>query len=181
MLTRGSGLRRREEQVFKTLDDAERKLFGGDLLICDGSRPVALAGIMGGAGSEITESTQDVFLECAYFDPVTVRKTSKRLGLSTDSSYRFERGVDPAEGLSDSLDTAAELIRKMAGGEVAAGRIDENPGKMVPSRSVSDPQGFFSLRAQLFSRAGFRFLIHQVQMQKGIRGLNSLHCSSFPP
>ncbi|HON10544.1 MAG TPA: phenylalanine--tRNA ligase subunit beta, partial [Chitinispirillaceae bacterium] len=121
-----------KEQVFKTLDNAERKLIGDDLLIWDGSRPVALAGVMGGAGSEITEDTHDVFLECAYFDPVTVRKTSKRLGLSTDSSYRFERGVDPADGLSDSLDTAAELIRKMAGGEVAAGRIDENPGKMVP-------------------------------------------------
>ena len=143
------------EQVFKTLDDAERKLFGGDLLICDGSRPVALAGIMGGAGSEITESTQDVFLECAYFDPVTVRKTSKRLGLSTDSSYRFERGVDPAEGLSDSLDTAAELIRKMAGGEVAAGCIDENPGKMVPREISIRPS-----RASLV--LGHRFSAEQV-------------------
>ncbi len=112
---------------FSTLDNVERKLLPEDLLICDGKRPVALAGIMGGAGSEITENTKDVFLECAFFEQIGVRKTSKRLGLSTDSSYRFERGVDPAQGLEDALDTAAELIREIAGGTVYAGRIDIYP------------------------------------------------------
>ncbi|MDR3019658.1 MAG: phenylalanine--tRNA ligase subunit beta [Treponema sp.] len=112
---------------FTTLDGVERKLADSDLLICDGKRPVALAGIMGGAGSEITESTKDVFLECAFFEQGGVRKTSKRLALSTDSSYRFERGVDPTQGLVDALNTAAELIREIAGGDVSAGTIDTHP------------------------------------------------------
>jgi len=112
---------------FTTLDNTERKLTGDDLLICDGKRAAALAGIMGGAGSEITEATKDVFLECAFFEQGGIRKTSKRLGLSTDSSYRFERGVDPAQGLADALDTAAELMRGLAGGSVAAGVVDTHP------------------------------------------------------
>jgi len=112
---------------FTTLDNTERKLVGDDLLICDGKRAVALAGVMGGAGSEITEATKDVFLECAFFEQGGIRKTSKRLGLSTDSSYRFERGVDPAQGLVDALDTAAELMRELAGGSVSAGVIDTHP------------------------------------------------------
>jgi phenylalanyl-tRNA synthetase beta chain len=109
---------------FVTLDSVERALIAGDLLIRDGERPVALAGIMGGAGSEIASSTTDVFIECAFFNPVTIRKTSKRLGLSTDSSYRFERGVDPEDGLTDALDSAAALMQRLCGGAVAAGRID---------------------------------------------------------
>ncbi|MFP4679175.1 MAG: phenylalanine--tRNA ligase subunit beta [Chitinispirillaceae bacterium] len=124
--------------TFTTLDEVERKLVDDDLLICDGKRPVALAGIMGGAGSEITETTTDVFLECAFFEQIGVRKTSKRLGLSTDSSYRFERGVDPAQGLEDALDTAAELMRETAGGSVSVGKIDNYPipfsEKKVPLR-----------------------------------------------
>ncbi len=112
---------------FTTLDGVQRKLLENDLLICDGKRAVALAGIMGGAGSEISQKTTNVFLECAFFEPIGVRKTSKRLGLSTDSSYRFERGVDPAEGLVDALDTAAALIQELSGGTVDAGRIDIYP------------------------------------------------------
>jgi phenylalanyl-tRNA synthetase beta chain len=112
---------------FTTLDGIERKLVGDDLLICDGQRPVALAGVMGGAGSEITDSTKDVFLECAFFEQGGVRKTSKRLALSTDSSYRFERGVDPAQGLVDAIDTAAALIAEFAGGTVSKGLIDTRP------------------------------------------------------
>ncbi|MDR2592860.1 MAG: phenylalanine--tRNA ligase subunit beta [Chitinispirillales bacterium] len=112
---------------FTTLDGAERKLVGDDLLICDGKRPVALAGVMGGAGSEIKENTKNVFLECAFFEPGGIRKTSKRLGLSTDSSYRFERGVDPAQGLADALERAAELMLELAGGSAADGVIDTNP------------------------------------------------------
>ena len=112
---------------FTTLDGVERKLAGDDLLICDGKRAVALAGVMGGAGSEIKEHTKNVFLECAFFEPGGIRKTSKRLGLSTDSSYRFERGVDPAHGLSDALDRAAELMKVFANGNVADGVIDTNP------------------------------------------------------
>ena len=117
---------------YTTLDNAERKLKSGDLLICDAQGPVALAGIMGGSGSEIADTTTSVFLECAYFNPVGVRMTSKRLGLSTDSSYRFERGVDPHGALEDALHTAAALLIDIAGGEVAAGTIDVYPQKMQP-------------------------------------------------
>lgn len=125
-----------EERSFITLDEIERKLLSDDLLICDKKRPVALAGIMGGAGSEIKDSTSDVFLECAYFEPVGIRKTSKRLGLSTDSSYRFERGVDPDKALIDGLNTAAELIREIAGGQVSEGLLDVNPQPIEP-RNIS--------------------------------------------
>ncbi len=119
--------RAEEGQAFVTLDDIERKLTAEDLLICDGEQPTALAGVMGGAGSGISEDTTDVFLECAFFDPVGIRKTSKRLDLSTDSSYRFERGVDPETGLVDALDMAADLICELAGGTVAKGVIDVYP------------------------------------------------------
>ena len=126
-------------QKFKTLDNVERDLLSDDLLICDEKRPVALAGVMGGAGSEISESTVNVFLECAFFDPVTVRKTSKRLGLSTDSSYRFERGVDPDCGLVAALDTAAELMRELAFGTIATGSIDVYPEQLLPCQIVIRP------------------------------------------
>ena len=124
---------------FSTLDDIERELISEDLLICDGDRPVALAGIMGGAGSEILDSTTDVFLECAFFEQTGIRKTSKRLGLSTDSSYRFERGVDPDKGLIDAIETAAQLILETAGGQIAVGRIDEYPRPFSPRTIVIRP------------------------------------------
>jgi len=122
--------------MFTTLDGVERKLAGDDLLICDGKRAVALAGVMGGAGSEIKDHTKNVFLECAFFEQGGIRKTSKRLGLSTDSSYRFERGVDPAKGLADALDRAVELMKVFANGSVAAGVIDTNPNPF-PNKVVT--------------------------------------------
>jgi phenylalanyl-tRNA synthetase beta chain len=129
-----------DNQIFKTLDDNERKLLSSDLLICDSAKPVALAGIMGGADSQILVTTTDVFLDCAFFDPVTVRKTSKRLGLSTDSSYRFERGVDPDSGLISAVEYAAELIRQSAGGTVAKGRIDCYPSPFEPRTITIRPE-----------------------------------------
>jgi phenylalanyl-tRNA synthetase beta chain len=124
---------------FVTLDNTRRELSADDLLICDGEGPVALAGIMGGAGSEISETTSDVFLECAYFDPRTIRRTAKRLGLSTDASYRFERGVDPESGLIDALDSAAGLIVHCGGGAATAGRVDAYPKKFERNRITVRP------------------------------------------
>ncbi|HKP56017.1 MAG TPA: phenylalanine--tRNA ligase subunit beta [Polyangiales bacterium] len=106
-----------------TLDGQERNLTEDDLLICDAAGPVALAGVMGGANSEISDSTRDVLIECAYFDPRSVRRTSKRLGLHTDSSHRFERGVDPLATRS-VLAHAAALIGELGGGVVAARALD---------------------------------------------------------
>ena len=118
--------------AFTTLDGVERKLIADDLLICDIERPVALAGIMGGAGSEISYATTDVFLECAFFSQNGIRRTAKRLGLSTDASYRFERGVDPGNGLIAALDTAATLIAELGNGKTARGRIDCYPVVIEP-------------------------------------------------
>ncbi|MBN1982879.1 MAG: phenylalanine--tRNA ligase subunit beta [Chitinivibrionales bacterium] len=119
-------------QKFITLDGIERTLHEEDLLICDGEKPTAIGGVMGGLHSGISETTTDVFLECAFFDPVTVRKTSKRLDLSTDASYRFERGVDREQGLIDALNTATALMQQLGGGTVASGMIDVYPKHFVP-------------------------------------------------
>ncbi len=112
--------------AFTTLDGKERKLRDDILLICDAEKPVALAGIMGGENSEIKENTVNVFIESAYFDPVLTRKSSKFLGLQTDSSYRFERGIDISR-TPWACDRAAELIAELGGGEVASGLIDVYP------------------------------------------------------
>jgi|Deesub1362A_J573_1020465.scaffolds.fasta_scaffold00253_37 phenylalanyl-tRNA synthetase beta chain len=104
---------------FKTLDGEERRLNRDMLMIWDAVRPVAIAGVMGGLDSEVTPSTTDVLLESAYFDPVSVRRTSKALGLTTEASYRFERGTD-IEMIVRALDRATALIKELAGGRVTA-------------------------------------------------------------
>lgn len=108
---------------FVTLDGKGRSLTGGMLLICDASKPVAIAGVMGGTNSEINQSTHNVLLESAYFSPRSIRKTSKQLGLSSDASQRFERGADPNATIY-SINRAAQLIAELAGGEIQKGIID---------------------------------------------------------
>ena len=124
----------KEGQSFKTLDGMERSLTSDMLMICDGEGPVALAGIMGGLESEIEDDTRNVLIESAYFNPTTTRRTAKRLGLSTESSYRFERGVDPV-GVRSALDRSAQLMVKLAGGKLAKGVIDAFPGKF-PEKAI---------------------------------------------
>jgi phenylalanyl-tRNA synthetase beta chain len=102
-------------ETLRTLDEAERSLTTDDLVIADAKRPVAVAGVMGGADSGVTETTTDLLLESAYFAPSVVRRGARRLGLSSDSSYRFERGVDPQQVLGAS-DLAVKLILELAGG-----------------------------------------------------------------
>ena len=117
------------EFKFITLDSKERFLAAGTMMICDGKREVAIAGVMGGANSEVTESTKNILIESAYFNPTSIRRTSKKLQLSTDSSYRFERGIDPSNTLY-AAQRAAQLITSIAGGEIAKGAIDEYPTKI---------------------------------------------------
>ena len=105
------------------------------LLICDGDRPVALAGIMGGMNSEVTDTTTTVLLESACFNPVSIRKTARRLNLATDASYRFERGVDP-EGVCNALDRAVQLFCELAGGIAEDAGRDVYLGK-VPFKSLT--------------------------------------------
>ncbi len=115
-------------QKFTTLDGQTRDLSPDVLLICDAERPVALAGIMGGLNSEIFEGTKHVLLESAFFDPVTIRRGAKNLGLNTEASYRFERGTD-IDGVVRAADRAAYLIQQVAGGKIAKGVLDKYPRK----------------------------------------------------
>lgn len=114
------------EERFMTLDGLERVLNRDTLMICDAARPVAIGGVMGGLNSEIRDATSRVLLESAYFSPQGIRRTSLALGLQTESSYRFERGIDPEGVLSASL-RAITLIADLAGGEAAKGVIDCYP------------------------------------------------------
>ncbi len=124
-----------EGERFSTLDGQERILGREDVVICDQQRAVALAGIMGGENSEIKEDTRDILLESAFFDPPTIRRTSKRLGLHTESSHRFERGAD-IEMVPVALDKAASLMAQLAGGTVFSGRVDNYP---LPHKPVTIP------------------------------------------
>ncbi|WP_298392395.1 phenylalanine--tRNA ligase subunit beta [Flavobacterium sp.] len=114
---------------FITLDDVERTLHEEDLLICDDKGPMCLAGVFGGKNSGVSENTTSIFLESAYFNPVTIRKTAKRHSLSTDASFRFERGIDPTI-TEYALKRAALLIQEVAGGEITSDVIDVYPKKI---------------------------------------------------
>ena len=113
---------------FTTLDGIERSLSEEDIMICDTQGPLCIAGVFGGLDSGVSETTSAIFLESAYFNPVSIRKTAKRHGLSTDASFRFERGIDPA--ITDyALKRAATLILEIAGGEITSDLIDVNNTK----------------------------------------------------
>jgi len=117
------------KEKFKTLDNQERTLTSEMLLIADETKGIALAGVMGGANTEINEKTVDVLIESAYFAPVNIRRTSKALGLRSESSYRFERGADV--GICDwASQRAAQLILETAGGQLADGVVDVCPAKI---------------------------------------------------
>jgi len=109
-----------------TLDGQERILAPDMLVIADGEKGAALAGVMGGLETEIQPSTKTIFIESAYFEPRCIRRTSKRLGLSSEASIRFERGVD-IEGVPSALDRAALLMQELAGGEIVPGQVDAYP------------------------------------------------------
>ncbi|ESU25324.1 phenylalanyl-tRNA synthetase beta subunit [Flavobacterium limnosediminis JC2902] len=114
---------------FTTLDEVERTLHEEDLMICDESGPMCIAGVFGGKNSGVTENTTAIFLESAYFNPISVRKTAKRHTLSTDASFRFERGIDPTI-TEYAMKRAALLIQEVAGGEITSDPIDIYPKKI---------------------------------------------------
>lgn len=119
-----------EGTKFVTLDEVERKLSDRDLMICNAEEPMCIAGVFGGLDSGTTETTKDVFLESAYFHPTWVRKTARRHGLSTDSSFRFERGIEP-NGTIYALKEAALLVKELAGGEIASEIKDNYPAPIA--------------------------------------------------
>lgn len=112
-----------EGTAFTTLDGVERKLNGADLMICDSEKPLCIAGVFGGLDSGVTESTSDVFIESAWFNPTRVRRTARRHGLSTDASFRYERGADPAITVY-AAKLAAVMIKELAGGEICGEIVD---------------------------------------------------------
>lgn len=116
---------------FTTLDGVERELHEEDLMICDAEKPMCIAGVFGGTFSGVTEETSSIFLESAYFDPVSIRKSAKRHGLNTDASFRFERGID-IENVELALRRAAILIKEIAGGDITSDVIDLYPNKVKP-------------------------------------------------
>jgi phenylalanyl-tRNA synthetase beta chain len=152
-----------ERERMATLDGVDRTFTSDDLLICDGGGPVAVAGVMGGLDSEIRDETQDVLIECAYFDPRSIRRTSRRLGLHTDSSHRFERGVDP-EAVPQVLASAASLIAELGGGAVATAAIDR----------IAKPYEARTIR--LRPRRAAQLLGAPVSAEESLRILDSLGC-----
>ena len=134
-------------ETFTSLDGTEVELDHQDLVIRDGLRPVALAGVVGGKSSAVSESTSDIFLESAFFQSQTVRRNSRNHGIETDSSYRFSRGVDPKQ-THNAMDRAVTLIQEVAGGELQKGAIDIYPEVMNPPEipitidSISERLGY---------------------------------------
>lgn len=120
-----------EGTPFVTLDGVERKLSADDLMICDAEKPMCIAGVFGGINSGVKSTTKNIFLESAYFNAVSVRKTSKRHGLKTDASFRFERGTDPDITVY-ALKRAALLITELAGGQVSSAISDDYPNPVMP-------------------------------------------------
>ena len=127
--------RSRSGEVFISLDGKERVLPEDALLICDGEKPVAIGGVMGGINSEVRDDTGTILLESAYFNPSSIRRTSRVMGMGTDAAFRFERGIDP-EGAIPALNRAAGLISELAGGVVCRGIIDQRPGDIAVARDI---------------------------------------------
>lgn len=149
---------------FVTLDGIERVLHEEDLMICDGEKPMCIAGVFGGAHSGVTEETTAIFLESAYFNPVSIRKTAKRHGLNTDASFRFERGIDP-NVTKYALTRAAILLMEIAGGEVTSEVVDIYPKK------IEDQQVFlnFDNTTKLIGQALPREIIKGILMSLDIK------------
>ena len=118
-----------EGTPFKTLDEVDRKLSKDDLMICNVNQGMCIAGVFGGGDSGVTEKSESIFLESAYFDPKTIRKTAKRHELNTDASFRFERGADPNITVY-ALKRAALLLKEIAGGSISSEIVDIYPKKI---------------------------------------------------
>ena len=153
------------ESVFTTLDSKQRNLPVGTLMICDGEKLVAIAGVMGGENSEINTHTKNLLIESAYFNPSSIRRISRTLGLSTDASYRFERGTDPNNTLF-AAQRAAQLIAENCNGSIVIGNLDVYPTKISPSEII--------LRYKNVER----ILGYKIENQNIIEILNSLGINS---
>jgi phenylalanyl-tRNA synthetase beta chain len=167
-------------EVFRTLDGIDRKLNSDVLLITDGVKPVAIAGIMGGEFSEVAEKTTDILLESAYFDPSVIRRGRKYLGLQSESQTRFERGADPNIVIA-ALDRAASLIEHLAGGRVLAGIVDVYPQKIHPVKLDLRPSRVNQILATEMSAPMMIDILHALEF-KVIPGKNlTVEVPTFRP
>ncbi|MEC8832550.1 MAG: phenylalanine--tRNA ligase subunit beta, partial [Bacteroidota bacterium] len=149
---------------FVTLDEVERELHEDDLMICDAEKPMCIAGVFGGLHSGVTEHTTSIFLESAYFDPVSIRKTAKRHGLNTDASFRFERGID-INMTKYALKRAALLIREIAGGYITSEIADLFPKKPQESQVFLTFNKINSLIGQEIPRDTIKSILSSLEIR----------------
>lgn len=164
----------KEAEPFTTLDGVARKLSSDDLVVCDGEGPVALAGVMGGENSEISASTTEVLFECAYFDARGIRRSSRRHGLHTEASHRFERGTDPC-ALRDALAYAVELTC-----EVSAGARFSAPVYVVGAKANATPREVARATAEVHASFMNRILGVEVPVDEASAILERLGCAVSP-
>ena len=163
-----------ETSEFTTLDGKTHRLDPETLMICDGEKPVAIAGIMGGGNSEISDDTSRVLLESACFNPVSIRKTAKKTGVSTDASHRFERGADP-DGTVNALKRAIHLLSEVSGGTAAADFIDENPVKSEKTSITLDIDFLNRRLGTAFDAHAVKDILDSVEFSTEIEDTNRLH------
>ena len=149
---------------FTSLDEIERKLSADDLMICDEKGGMCIAGVFGGLESGVTEKTKNIFVESAYFNPVSVRKTAKRHGLNTDSSFRFERGCDPDNTIY-VLKFAALLIQHVAGGKVSSEIIDNYPTPIIPKQVALSFEKINTLIGKEIEKATIKTILSGLEME----------------
>lgn len=153
-----------EGTAFTTLDGIDRKLNTADLMICDAEKPMCIGGVFGGQDSGVTEHTTNIFLESAYFNPVSIRKTARRHGLNTDASFRFERGCDPANTIY-ILKRCALLIQEVAGGEISSEIVDIYPNEIKPFDVEVSVQKINSLIGKAIGRENIEKILHALEMK----------------
>lgn len=153
-----------EGTPFTTLDGVERKLSVDDLMICDAEKPMCIAGVFGGLDSGISETTTNVIIESAWFNPVSVRKTARRHQLSTDASFRYERGTDP-NNVIYALKRAAMLIKEVAGGQIASDIIDIYPEPVAPFAVTVSRKRCFSLIGREVPEEVLQTILSKLEMK----------------
>ncbi len=175
MLAQGRIIVRRagNDEEFTTLDAKTHKLAPDMLMICDGEKPVAIAGVMGGENSEISDATTRVLVESAYFNPVSIRKTAKKTGMATDASHRFERGIDP-DGSVRALNRAVALIAELCDASILNGIIDEHPQKPVRREIIVNPDALNTRLGTEFDTDTIKDILNSVEFEVKILHNNLL-------
>lgn len=153
-----------EGTPFVTLDGVERKLNAADLMICDAEKPMCIGGVFGGLSSGVTETTQNVFLESAYFHPVSIRKTARRHGLNTDASFRYERGCDPTNTIY-VLKRCALLIQEVAGGVISSEVVDVYSQEVKPFEVSVTVEKINSLIGKAIGRENIETILNALEMK----------------